>query len=404
MAFLREGAGLSATVIEVDPESGVERSVRRIKLAQHSWSPDGHRLAFTRGKDLFILELDSGRVRRAFRSAVGWRHQPSGVFAEPSAWSPDGQKLVVGGSIRGRRGLVLLDARGRQRPRLLVAGRTPRWFWGWSPDGRSIAYGFTIRKENPEDADGLEGLAVVDVVGRHRPQAVVSAEVIYTAEWSPDASTFVFAAVDGKYSCCMVFVVDRDGNNKHLLAGPAGQALEPAWSPDGHLIAYNTWCCGALPGLNVIAPDGTHHQRLTSNVGGRARWSPDGSLIAFNAHYAVPAADQTIVIAHTDGSGAHTIATNTVAPLPSSEPVWSPDSQRLAYVGTDGTGVHLYLVEADGTGARQLTHAPGDDTRPHWVTTSKLDDRDVSANELRAARVRSRRGAGHVGWVGSRIG
>jgi Tol biopolymer transport system component len=359
--------------MEVDPQSGVEWPVRRIELAQHSWSLDGGSLAFTRGSDLFILDLDSGRVRRVFRSAAGWRHQPSGVFVEPSAWSPDGRKLVVGGSIRGRRGLVLVDARGRQPARLLVAAKTPRWLWGWSPDGRSIAYGFTIRKENPEDADGLEGLAVVDVVGRHSPQAVVSAEVIYTAEWSPDSSTFAFAAVDGKYTCCMVFVVDRTSSNKHLLAGPAGQALEPTWSPDGHLIAYTTWCCGAVPGLNVIAPDGTHRQRLTSNVvGDRPRWSPDGSLIAFSAPDGIPAPPQTIVIAHADGSGVHTIATNTVAPHSQGELelVWSPDSERLAYIGTDATGTHLYLVEADGTGARQLTNDPDNDTWPHWVTTA----------------------------------
>jgi Tol biopolymer transport system component len=164
----------------------------------------------------------------------------------------------------------------------------------------------------------------------------------------------------------MVFLVDRDGSNNHLLAGPAGQALEPAWSPAGHLIAYSTWCCGEVPGLHVIAPDGTHHQRLTSTVGW-SRWSPDGSLLAFRAAVGEPA--QAIVVAHADGSGVRTIATDTAAPPLTSEPVWSPDSQRLADVGRDAIGVHLYLAEADGTATRQLTDAPGYDTWPQWVTT-----------------------------------
>jgi Tol biopolymer transport system component len=355
-------------VMEVDVETGTERMVRRIHLRGHNWSPDGRRLAFIRRSELMVLELDSGRMRRVFRGAIGWRRAPSGHVAVPSAWSPDAQKLVVEGSIRGRRGLVLVDARRRQRPRLLVAARTPSWIWGWSPDGRTIAYGFTIRKENPEEADGREGLAVVDAVGTSRPQLVTAAGTMYSAEWSPDGSTFVYSVSSGKYSCCMVFLVDRDGSNEHLLAGPAGQALEPAWSPDGHLIAYSTWCCGEVPGLHVIAPDGTHHQRLTSTVGW-SRWSPDGSLLAFRFPNGVPAPAQTIVIAHADGSGVRTIATNTFAPTwPSSEPVWSPNSRQLAYVGADATGVHLYLVEANGTGTRQLTYAPGYDTWPQWVT------------------------------------
>jgi TolB protein len=281
------------------------------------------------------------------------------------AWSPDAQKLVVEGLMGGRRGLVLLDARGKQRPRVLVAAKTPRWIWGWSPDGRAIAYGFTIRQNNPDEGDGREGLAVVDAVGTRRPQLVSVAGTIYEAKWSPDGSRFAYS-VSGEYSCCMVFVVDRDGSNDHLLAGPAGQALEPAWSPDGQLIAYATWCCGDVPGVHVIAPDGTHHQRLTSNVGW-ARWSPDGSLIAFRADVGKPV--QTIVIARADGSGVHTSATNTAAPLQTSEPVWSLDSRRLAYIGADATGVHLYLANADGTGTRQLTNGTGSDTWPQWVTS-----------------------------------
>jgi hypothetical protein len=87
-----------------------------------------------------------------------------------------------------------------------------------------------------------------------------------------------------------------------------------------------------------------------------------GSRIAFRTGVGGDA--QSIVIVMTDGREVHTIKTNTVAPLHTSEPVWSPDSRRLAYVGADATGTHLCLVEADGTGARQLTFDPGD-TWPH---------------------------------------
>jgi Tol biopolymer transport system component len=117
----------------------------------------------------------------------------------------------------------------------------------------------------------------------------------------------------------------------------------------GQLIAYTSWLG---TGLNEITPDGIQNRTLAT-VFGNAQWSPDGSRIALRTGLGEPA--QTIVLAHADGSGVRTIATNTAAPIQTSEPVWSPDSQHLAYVGSDATGLHLYLIEADGTATRQIT-------------------------------------------------
>jgi Tol biopolymer transport system component len=46
-------------------------------------------------------------------------------------------------------------------------------------------------------------------------------------------------------------------------------------------------------------------------------------------------------------------------------PSWSPDGRRLAFAteGTDGQS-DIYVMNADGTGRRQLTRSPGDDTAP----------------------------------------
>jgi hypothetical protein len=158
LAFLRESGvrpaspvvSRAAAVMEVDVETGRERVVRRIHLRGHNWSPDGGELAFITGSSLFVLDLDGGRVRRVFRGAIGWRRAPSGRVAVPPAWSPDVRKLVVEGSFRGRRGLVLVDARGRRRPRLLVAARTRGGFGvGLPTDARSPTAsqsGRTIRR------------------------------------------------------------------------------------------------------------------------------------------------------------------------------------------------------------------------------------------------------------------
>jgi dipeptidyl aminopeptidase/acylaminoacyl peptidase len=66
-----------------------------------------------------------------------------------------------------------------------------------------------------------------------------------------------------------------------------------------------------------------------------------------------------------DGSGATDLTPNTPG---SSEhdPAWSPDRSRIVFA-SDLTGVnYLYVVNADGTGLRQLTFGFGSDIQPAW--------------------------------------
>ena len=47
-------------------------------------------------------------------------------------------------------------------------------------------------------------------------------------------------------------------------------------------------------------------------------------------------------------------------------PTWSPDGTRLAFVGTAGTNVDVYVMNADGSGLSRLTDDPAHDTDPAW--------------------------------------
>ena len=55
-----------------------------------------------------------------------------------------------------------------------------------------------------------------------------------------------------------------------------------------------------------------------------------------------------------------------------SEPQWSPDGARIAFVSDrDGGGTDIWVMNADGTGARNLTHTAGDDLNPRWSPDGK---------------------------------
>jgi serine/threonine protein kinase len=63
----------------------------------------------------------------------------------------------------------------------------------------------------------------------------------------------------------------------------------------------------------------------------------------------------------------------TFGPGDKTQPRWSPDGQRLLYVGPAGTdslgnklGFDIWLINANGTGLTDITSSPGDDVDPAW--------------------------------------
>jgi Tol biopolymer transport system component len=112
-----------------------------------------------------------------------------------------------------------------------------------------------------------------------------------------------------------------------------------------------------------IIPGGTAKRITISNGSTDPAYSPDGSRIAF-----VSTGNQIFVM-NADGSGRRQITTSATV---KSQPTWSPDGSRIAYVSNsfdvDGqTDLEIWAINADGTGRTQLTkNTPFADTQPAW--------------------------------------
>ncbi|HEV8715361.1 MAG TPA: hypothetical protein VGX03_21340, partial [Candidatus Binatia bacterium] len=106
-------------------------------------------------------------------------------------------------------------------------------------------------------------------------------------------------------------------------------------------------------------------------------WSPRGDLIAFTRGrvFAGGNTDNEVYVVQPDGSNARNM---TQHPANDALPSWSPDGKRLVFRSTRDGDKELSVINVDGTGLTRLTTAPGTDTFPHW---SPLGDRIVFASD-----------------------
>jgi len=95
---------------------------------------------------------------------------------------------------------------------------------------------------------------------------------------------------------------------------------------------------------------------------GAPAWSPDGKHIAFYSEVGGKPADLFLVNA--DGTGLRQL-TDTLAA--EGYPAWSPDGTQIAFESHTADGnFDVYVMRADGTDVRRLTDHPQRDVGPAW--------------------------------------
>ena len=168
-----------------------------------------------------------------------------------------------------------------------------------------------------------------------------------------------FASDRGRGGDFNIYITDANGENLSNLTDDPARELQPAWSPDGRLLAYVSYRDGDFR-IYVMDTRTGEHRRLTDRHENEwsPAWSPDGKWIAF-----VSGSDEIIPwvkfkitrhIYKADINGAHLVQLTDRGK--NGRPTWSPDSQWIAFVsyhrGDERKGI--YVMNADGRRLRRL--------------------------------------------------
>jgi hypothetical protein len=161
-----------------------------------------------------------------------------------------------------------------------------------------------------------------------------------------------------------IFVMNPDGSTQTNVSNSSDPDRDPAWSPNGAKIAFSR--TGAVSpeahaNVWVMNADGSGQLNLTpgsnngqGNTGTEPAWSPDGTKIAYidNAN---------VWVMNADGTGKTRLTLD--ANQAETSPAWSPDGTKIAFVQLND----IWVMDTAGANETQLTATASAAERfPDW--------------------------------------
>jgi len=339
----------------------------------------------------------------------------TGEELQPS-FSPDGSQVVFAWNGEKQDNYDLyVKVVGPGAPLRLTTDLGADFSPKWSPDGRTIAFG-------RGHADGTLSVMLIPALGG--PERTLARFRRIRADtmldWSPDGKWLVVAGKTGDDPTRLHSISIESGEVRPLTNPPPSVTdVEPAFAPDGRSIAFARWTGMNLAEVWVLKVSGTleplGEPRKLPIEGSFARgpaWTADGREILYSSGLDVRS---NIYRTPADGSGpshlieafgdgvtgpslssssrrlafsrqlrnsniwrldlqARTHAPEAIISSTSREasPQYSPDGKRIVFYSNRSGLNQIWVCDADGTRAAQLTSMTGNITgTPRWSADGK---------------------------------
>jgi len=367
LALSYDGVQMEAAVMVFPLPAGAPHRLGGIVAHDANWSPDGKRIVYANGHDLYVSKSDGSEPRKL--ATV-----PGGAAWWPR-WSPDGRlvRFTVLEALSPRRlWEVSTDGSGLHR---FSGGNQDRdeCCGNWTPDGRHFVFqsegqlwairegaGFLRKTREPKrlttgpmsmvaplpSADGKKIFAVavqprgqlVRYDGKsHQFLPFLSGISADGVDFSKDRQWVTYVVFPEGTLCRS----KADGSKRLQLTLPPMNVSLPRWSPDGKRIAFLGQVVGKPVKLYIVSADGgTASQAIPGDRNeGEPSWSPDGNSLAFAQLYWL---EGNTAIRFLD------LKTGQVTTLPGSEGLfsvrWSPNGRQLAALSADSQTLMLFDV------------------------------------------------------------
>jgi Tol biopolymer transport system component len=222
-----------------------------------AWSPDGKRIAFSRGPSkgtghqIWLIGATGSNLAQLTHETKN---------ATNPSWSPDGTHIVY--QVGTRLATIRTDATERT---LLPRGGVP----DWAPDGTRIAFQRLV--------NGLTDIFLMNPDGTHVHDITKTADADErTPGWAPDSTSIVFDRSGGDSD---IWVMRRTGTYQTLLSRDfdnPGEDVAPSYSPDGtHVVLTRDGQ------LSTMSASGTDLKQVTPTAPATdgTAWQPRGCTI-----------------------------------------------------------------------------------------------------------------------------
>lgn len=188
------------------------------------------------------------------------------------------------------------------------------------------------------------------------------------SDFTPDSKrVLLYSTAGGSYA--QIFQANVDGSDWHRISSVRAIEVEPKVNPKTGADLVFVSGRGGMPQIYRMNIDGADIVRLTDGEGEAVNpaWHPDGQKIAFawtrgfepgNYNIFIMDVASRAVVQLTHGVGRN------------ENPVWAPDGLHLVYSSKRGRTIQLFTMLADGSQQKQLTTA-GNNEKPVWGRTKQ---------------------------------